>query len=91
MTSWIDQKNVEIQIISCESWQSVLDELEKPGAQFTTSHVSSILKGIADECMRIEEETVAIAGQSPDFGFSTGEIIAVACEVAVKTIRGKSA
>ena len=34
MTKWVDQKRVEMSIITSAGWQEVLDELEKPVLDF---------------------------------------------------------
>ncbi len=91
MTKWIDQKSVETHIICCGAWQSVLDELEKPDTRLTPRDATSVLKKIAAEYMRIQEEVTAVAGQSSQPPFSSSQIIGVACEDAVEAIRRKAA
>lgn len=91
MTKWIDQKNVETHIICCGAWQGVLDELEKPDTGFTPRDATSILKGIANEYMRIQQEAAAVAGQSSQLPVSSSQIIIVACEDAVEAIRRTAA
>lgn len=91
MTKWIDQKNVETHIICCGAWQSVLDELEKPDTRFTPRDATSILKGIAKEYMRIQQEAAAGAGTFSQPPFSSSQVIDIACEDAVEAIRRRVA
>lgn len=90
MTSWLDQKRIERRIIGCRSWQTVLDELEKPSGQFTPRHASSILKEITNECVRLQREAGWFFNASPDFDIVDEQIIAVACKGAVEAIRQKA-
>lgn len=90
MTSWLDQKHIERRIIGCASWQTVLDELEKPKNQFTPRHASSILKEISNEYVRLKQEGARFLRAASDLGFTDEQAIAVACDDAVETIRQKN-
>jgi len=87
MTRWLDQKHIERRIIGCSSWQAVLDELERPNEQFTPRHASTILRRIADEYMRIQKEAAPFVNPSIVDGFTDEQVIIVACEEAVDSIR----
>ena len=85
------QKSVEMRIITSTAWQDVLDELEKPNLHYTPRHATTVLKEIAREYSRIERETTNFVGAGEFLGSLTEEIISIACEGAVETIRQKAA
>ena len=87
MTKWVDQKSIEMRIITCDAWQDVLDELEKPNSQFSPRHATFILKGIANKYYEIEQKTTVTVGNLPLLGSSREEIVEVACREALETIR----
>ena len=91
MTKWVDQKNVEMRIITCDAWQNVLDELEKPNCQFTPRHASSILKDIAREFSRIEMEATTFLGGASSLSSASDAIMEIVCLEAIETMRQKTA
>ena len=90
MTNWVDQKRVEMRIITCAAWQSVLDELEKPNYHYSPRHASTILKEIAMECRRIEDGAFSLAGEDSPVDTAPEDIIEIACQTAVETIKQKA-
>lgn len=91
MTKWVDQKHVEMHIITSAAWQHVLDELEKPENCYTPRHASTFLKEIALEYSRIQKAASSLIGEGSFLSTSTEEIIEIACQEAVKTIKQKAA
>ena len=91
MTKWVDQKRVEMRIITCAAWQSVLDELEKPNHRYSPRHASTVLKDIAMECRRIEDEAAGLAGKGSVPGAGQDDIIAIACQTALESIKQEAA
>ena len=90
MTKWVDQKRVEMRIITCAAWQNVLDELEKPNRHFSPRHASTVLKDIAMECRRIEDEAASLVGETSGLITAQEDIIASACQTALETIKQKA-
>ena len=91
MTKWVDQKRVEMHIITSAAWQEVLDELEKPGNRYTPRHASTFLKDIALEYSRIEKEAATFVGEGAFPSSLNEEMIEIACQGVVATIKQKSA
>ena len=91
MTKWVDQKRVEMHIITSTAWQQVLDELEKPDNRYTPRHASTFLKDIALEYSRIQQEAAILVGEGSFLSSSTEEMIEIACQEAVETIKQKAA
>ena len=91
MTKWVDQKRVEMHIITSAAWQEVLDELEKPDNRYTPRHASTFLKEIALEYSRIEKETTTFVGEGSILSSLSEEMIMIACQEAVETIKQKPA
>ena len=87
MTKWVDQKSIEMSITTCDAWQEVLDELEKPNSQLTPRHATFILKGIANKYYETAQKASVTVGNMPLLGSSSEEIVEVACREAVETIR----
>lgn len=79
-----------MRIITCAAWQDVLDELEKPNRHYTVRHATTVLKDIAQEYVRIENEAAALVGNSSFLSSAREDIIKVACLEAVETIRQKA-
>ena len=90
MTKWMDQKRVEMHIITSAAWQQVLDELEKPENRYTARHASTFLKEIALETSRIQKEAAALIGEDSFLGLSPDEMIEIACQGAVQAIQQRA-
>ena len=91
MTKWVDQKRVEMNIITSAAWQEVLDELENPDNYYTPRYASTFLKDIALEYSRIQRETTALVGKGSILSSLNEEMIEIACQDAVETIKRKAA
>ena len=91
MTKWVDQKRAEMYIITSAAWQEVLDELEKPDNHYTPRHASTFLKDIALEYTRIQQEATTLMGEGSLLGSLSEEMIEIACQDAVETIKQQAA
>lgn len=91
MTKWVDQKRMEMHIITSAAWQEVLDELENPDNYYMPRHASTFLKDIALEYSRIQQEATTLVGEGSILSSLTEEMIEIACQDAVETIKRKAA
>ena len=79
-----------MRIITCAAWQSVLDELEKPNYHYSPRHASTVLKEIAMECRRIEDDAFSLEANGSFADKAPEDIIEIACQTAVETIKRKA-